>query len=142
MTQTYLDVTQESGATFFSKGITGPIVMLNLMRFKEVADYSAHPEVAPLQPISGREAYELYMAHTLPFLEASGGKVLFTGDAHNFLIGPQTERWDYVLIVRHKSPQVFMAFAQQPDYQTGIGHRTAALEDSRLLPISESDDLS
>jgi hypothetical protein len=31
----------------------------------------------------------------------------------------------------------FFAFASNPAYLAGIGHRTAALEDSRLLPIVE-----
>ena len=139
MAETYLEVTQEAGATFFSKGITGPIVMLNLMRFKDVADYSTYSELAPADPISGREAYEAYMAQTRPFLEESGGEVLFAGEAHNFLIGPQEEAWDYVLLVKHKSPQTFMAFAQNPDYLPALGHRQAAVEDSRLLPITELD---
>lgn len=30
-----------------------------------------------------------------------------------------------------------MAFAQHEAYLQGIGHRTAALEDSRLLPLTE-----
>ncbi len=137
-TKSYLEVTQEAGAAFFSKGITGPIVMLNLLRFKQIADYADYPDLAPAEPISGRAAYDIYMAHTLPFLKESGGEVLFSGNAHNFLIGPQAEKWDYALLVRHQSPQVFMAFAQKSDYQAGIGHRSAAIEDSRLLPISES----
>jgi hypothetical protein len=31
-----------------------------------------------------------------------------------------------------------MAFASNAEYLAGIGHRTAALEDSRLLPLQES----
>lgn len=139
MAEHYLEVTQEAGAAFFSKGITGPIVMLNLLRFKEVADYSGFPELAPADPISGREAYELYEAHTQPFLEASGGEVLFSGRAEKFLIGPQHEEWGYVLLVKHQSPQAFIGFAQNEAYLAGIGHRTAALEDSRLLPILEDE---
>jgi hypothetical protein len=29
----------------------------------------------------------------------------------------------------------FLEFASNPDYLAGIGHRLAALEDSRLLPL-------
>lgn len=139
MKDPYLEVTQEAGAAFFSKGITEPIVMLNLLRFKDVADYAEYPELAPPEPISGRAAYGAYAAHTQPFLEASGGEVLFAGEASNFLIGPQEERWDYVLLVKHKSPQEFLNFAQNSAYQAGLGHRSAALEDSRLLPILEAE---
>jgi hypothetical protein len=53
------------------------------------------------------------------------------------LIGPDSERWDAVLLVQQDSTAAFMAFASNPEYLAGIGHRTAALEDSRLLPLQE-----
>lgn len=71
--QTYLEPTQEAGRAFFMRGITGRVVMLNLLRYRGVADYSATPQLAPAQPISGEAAYRLYMEHTMPYLEQSGG---------------------------------------------------------------------
>lgn len=135
--QQYLEPTQASGRAFYMRGLTGKVVMLNLLRFRAVADYSATPELAPMQPISGHSAYQRYMAHTLPFLESSGGKLLFYGRGGAFLIGPEHERWDAVMLVEQSSTESFMAFAANPAYLAGIGHRTAALEDSRLLPIEE-----
>lgn len=137
----YIEPTQESGKALFMRQIEGAVVMLNLLRFRETADYSGHPELAPAEPISGRAAYELYSAHTLPHLEASGGEVLFMGDGGSFLIGPMDERWDMALLVKHHSVEAFMAFASQEDYLAGLGHRTAALADSRLLPLIERQDL-
>ena len=72
----------------------------------------------------------------MPFLKASGGEVLFFGEGGSFLIGPEEERWDRVLLVRQSSIESFIGFASDQDYLKGVGHRTAALEDSRLLPIS------
>lgn len=135
--QTYLEPTQESGRAFFMRGITGKVVMLNLMRFREVADYSAAPQLASMQPISGEAAYKLYMSHTMPFLEKSGGRVLFYGRGGQFLIGPGDERWDAAMLVEQSSPSAFIAFASNPEYMAGIGHRIAALADSRLLPLEE-----
>ena len=137
MMQSFLEPTQESGAALFLRNISGEVIMLNLLRFREVADYSAYPELAPNEPISGREAYEKYMAHTAPFLQESGGDVIFLGEGGKYLIGPLEEQWDLVLLVRQKSLNDFMAFASNQAYLAGIGHRTAALEDSRLLPIVE-----
>jgi uncharacterized protein (DUF1330 family) len=111
--------------------------MLNLLRFRAVADYAANPGLAPPAPISGRAAYGKYMAHTLPYLEASGGKVLFYGHGERFLIGPADERWDAAMLVSQASAAAFLAFASNREYLAGVGHRTAALEDSRLLPLSE-----
>ena len=133
----YLEPTQDSGRAFVMRGIQGEVVMLNLLRFRKVDDYSATPELAPETPISGAKAYDLYMAHTLPFLKASGGDVMFLGAGGAFLVGPDSERWDMVMLVRQASTESFIAFASDADYLAGTGHRTAALEDSRLLPLSE-----
>ena len=133
----YITVTQEAGAALFSRNITGEIVMLNLLRFREVADYSANPELAPDEPISGQEAYQKYSDITMPHLIKSGGSVVFLGEGGLFLIGPSDERWDVALLVRQKSLADFMAFTTNEGYLAGMGHRTAALEDSRLLPLVE-----
>jgi len=135
-TNRYLEPTQESGRALFARSISGSVVMLNLLRFRPVADYSAAPELAPKAPITGEAAYRLYMAHTLPHLTASGGEVLFFGRGGPFLIGPSEERWDAALLVRQSSVAAFMAFASNQAYLSGIGHRLAALEDSRLLPLT------
>jgi hypothetical protein len=132
---TYLEPTQESGRAFMMRGIQGSVVMLNLLRFRDIADYSASPELVPAEPISGAAAYQLYVDFTLPFLKESGGELLFLGQGGPFLIGPPDERWDAAMLVRQNSVNDFMAFASNPEYLKGIGHRTAALEDSRLLPL-------
>ena len=38
MTQSYLEPTQTSGRAFLQRGIEGRVVMLNLMRYRTVAD--------------------------------------------------------------------------------------------------------
>jgi len=133
--QSYLEPTQESGRDFLMRGIEGEIVMLNLLRFREIADYSGTPHLAPDSPISGAEAYDRYIELTLPHLTESGGGLEFYGVGGGFLIGPPEEHWDVVMLVRHRSVEVFMAFASNEAYLDGVGHRTAAIADSRLLPI-------
>ena len=138
--QTYLEPTQESGRAFVARGIPGAVVMLNLLRFRDVADYSATPHLAPQEPISGANAYGLYIKHTLPHLKKSGGELIFLGKGGNFLIGPTNERWDAVMLVRQRSVKDFIAFASNEEYMEGIGHRIAAIEDSRLLPLIDDED--
>src|SRR4051812_12636843 len=104
----YLEPTQAAGRALWQRGIVGPLLMLNLLRFRAVADYSHAPELAPPQPISGAEAFERYIAHTLPYLHASGGELVFLGDGGQFLIGPERERWDVVMLVRQRSVESFM----------------------------------
>ena len=133
----YLEPTQDSGRAFVMRGITGPVVMLNLLRFREVADYSAAPQLAPDSQISGADAFKRYVDHTLPYLHQTGGDVVFLGDGGQFLIGPVDERWDMVMLVRQQSVSSFLSFANDEAYLAGLGHRTAALADSRLLPLVE-----
>ncbi|MDK8182413.1 DUF1330 domain-containing protein [Paenibacillus sp. UMB4589-SE434] len=133
----YIEPSQRAGMRFMQRGIEGSIVMLNLLRFRDVADYTTNPELTPDVPISGAEAFNRYIEHTLPFLRESGGEVMFLGDGGEFLIGPEEERWDLVMLIRQSSMQSFLAFSSHQDYLAGIGHRTAAIEDSRLLPMVE-----
>lgn len=137
--QRFLDVSQEAGAAFFSRNISGPVTMLNLLRFRDVADYSPNPELRPDEPTSGAEAYQKYIDYTLPFLKESGGNLVLLGKGGQYLIGPQEERWDLVMLVRQNSVSDFMAFSSNEAYLIGLGHRAAALEDSRLLPLVESE---
>jgi uncharacterized protein (DUF1330 family) len=126
----YLAPTQELGRRFVMRGLTGNVVMLNLIRLRTVADYSGFPDLAPESPVSGRAAYDLYIEHTLPYLQKSGGRLDFLAEGGSWLIGPEDERWDLALLVRQKDMETFFGFEQDPDYMKILGHRTAAVEDS------------
>lgn len=140
MKATYIHPTQEAGHKLFTRGIAGPVVMLNLLRCRDIADYSKHESIAPENSISGREAFDLYISHTKPHLSRSGGEILFLGESCDFFIGPEDEKWDLVMLIRQKSLDAFLGFASNEDYLKGVGHREAAIIDSRLLPIVEMKD--
>ncbi len=135
MSEPTLHPTHDNVRALFARKIPGKVVMLNLLKFRETADYSSCPELAPATSISGREAYRLYVEAVEPILKNMGGRLLFVGDGGGFLIGPSDEQWDQVLLVEHQSPEVFLGFAKDESYLAVGGHRTAALEDSRLLPL-------
>ena len=137
MKDTYLYPTQEAGKNLYIRGLKGPVVMLNLLKYRETADYTAAPELAPEGSLSGKEAYNLYIQHTMPFLEKAGSEVLFFGKGGDYLIGPVDEHWDAMILVKHASVEAFMAFAREEGYLKIAGHRMAGLEDSRLLPVTE-----
>ena len=134
MTPTFLSVSDAAGAAFFGRGIVGPVVMLNLLRFHAEADYAADPGLAG-ERCSGRTAFDRYVAHTLPFLRDSGGELLLLADGGPWLIGPPGETWDLAMLVRQASLDSFMAWNSDAAYLAGLGHRTAAVADSRLLPL-------
>ena len=137
--QRHFEPSESAAREYFSRALSGPVVMLNLLRFRAWADYSATPELRPPAPITGEAAYRKYIEHTLPFLETSGGSVLFLGRGGPFLIGPSDERWDAAMLVNQANATSFLAFASNKGYLAGLGHRIAALEDSRLLPLVPHD---
>ncbi len=132
---TYLQPTQQSGAALFKRQIQGEVIMLNLIRLRDTADYSEHPELAPAAPVSGLQAFNLYIEHSMPYLEQMGGELLMLGQGGQFFIGPEDEQWDLVMLVKQSSVASFFNFASNTDYLAGIGHRSAAVMDSRLLPF-------
>ena len=63
MSNRYIDATDEAAMTLFSSGIEGEIQMLNLLRFREDADYTDFPEIKPNEKTTGRTAYQKYIDH-------------------------------------------------------------------------------
>lgn len=122
-----IDPTRESFKQLFDRvPAKGPIVMLNLLAFR---DRAADADGAR----TGRQAYAAYSAAVLPLLAAAGGRVQWVGDAHHALIAPPGEGWDEVLLVEYPSRDAFAAMIQSPAYAAIVHHRTAALRDSRLI---------
>jgi uncharacterized protein (DUF1330 family) len=106
--------------------LEGPIVMLNLLRFKDRADGID-------EGVSGREAYGRYGAATAPFLERVGGRLLLAAEAKTMVIGPEGLEWDLALMVEYPSREKFLEMASDPEYLAVHEHRAAALSDSRLI---------
>lgn len=131
----HLAPSEATARALIARGMETPVTMLNLLRFRAIADYAHAPALAPRAPITGAAAYALYEAGIAPLLAASGGEVLFAGAGGPWFIGPKGEGWDRVLLVRQASVAAFLSFAQDPAAQALGHHRTAALGDSRLLPL-------
>lgn len=110
----------------------GTVTMLNLLKFRDAADYSQHPD-EPAR--TGRDAYAFYAAHALPIVSSYGGRTVFSGNLAETIIGPTGLEWDQVLLVEYPRVATFMEMVQSAEYRAISHHRTAALEDSRLVPI-------
>lgn len=136
-TSGYLDPSENAGRHFVQRGIKGCVIMLNLLRLRSVADYAANPEMTPATPISGAQAFDRYIRHTLPFLRDSGGEVMLLATGGRLPIGPEDERWDIAMLIRQSSVASILSFASNHAHLAGLAHRTAAIEDSRLLPLVE-----
>lgn len=111
-----------------------PVVMLNMLRFREQAVY---PEGSEHAPCSGREAYQRYAQQAIKHVQALGGDAVWLGEVQTTLIGPQDEPWDEVILVRYPSRAAFLKMVSDPNYLNCSVHRTAALVDSRLIAMRE-----
>jgi uncharacterized protein (DUF1330 family) len=108
-----------------------PVVMLNLLRFRDEAWY---PQDAPHPPCSGREAYARYGEAAFRHVRAVGGEPVLQGTPELAVIGPDGE-WDEVVVVRYPSRAAFLRMLADPDYRAVTVHRSAALADSRLVAL-------
>ena len=118
--------TQTQIERLLASGTDEPVVMLNLLRFKEQADGID-------EGMSGREAYMLYGEQVAPFLAAVGGRMLNAVAPSEVVIGPEESEWDLAVLVEYPSRARFLEMAANADYLAIHQHREAALADSRLI---------
>lgn len=104
----------------------GPVVMVNLLRFRERAE-------APDEGLSGEEAYRRYAEKMAAFVESSGGRVLWSGRVGSQLIGAGGEGFHAVALVEYPSRRAFLGIAADPYVQEIGVHRAAGLEGQWLL---------
>jgi uncharacterized protein (DUF1330 family) len=100
-----------------------PIDMVNLLKFRDKAQY---PDGRDAQ-LSGRAAYERYAIAVTKLVEATGGKVLFSGDVSFLTIGKVEQLWDEVALAQYPSRAAFLQMAMSPAYQEIAVHREAGL---------------
>lgn len=110
-----------------------PVVMLNLLRFRELADFTDTDIAPPNDKLSGKKTYGIYSKKVLPMLWAVGGQVLWQGNARTTLIAPEGESWDEALLVYYPSRTKFLEMVTSQPYSKIVGYRSAALLDSRLV---------
>ncbi|MAE95808.1 MAG: DUF1330 domain-containing protein [Deltaproteobacteria bacterium] len=107
----------------FLAGEPEPIVMVNLLKFRDVARYADGRESG----LTGKEAYTLYATEMKKLVEANGGRFIFGGDVESLLLGEVEELWDMVGLVEYSSPQALVEIASSPPFQEIEVHREAGL---------------
>lgn len=114
----------------------GPVVMLNLVRFRDEADYGPDSGHAPC---SGRTAYfERYVpAFRTVAPEYGGTTPVYLGHAHELLVGADGEQWDVVALVQYPDLAALKGILGDERYRRDAApHRVAALADWRFLVTS------
>jgi uncharacterized protein (DUF1330 family) len=105
----------------------GPLVMINLLKFKRDEKNSLE---------QGLAAYDRYGKQVFPLLEKAGAKVLWLGAVDQVVIGASADEWDRVMIVEYPSRKAFSDMISMPEYGKVHDNRDAALENSALLASS------
>ena len=107
-----------------------PVVMLNLMRFRERSlDGNG----------SGWDAYLRYSALTIKLIKAQGGTIIWTGNAEVVALGvPDQHRWDYVALVRYPSRAAFLAMMASPEYARANIERENGCADHAIIATRET----
>jgi len=108
---------------FFGGDEDGAFVMVNLLKFKDRAEYPDGRET----DLSGAEAYALYGAAVVERLAAVGAKPRYSGPVTGLMLGEVEENWDMVALAEYPSLDAMKAMIMSPEYQAISVHRTAGL---------------
>jgi len=115
--------TQEQIKELSEDGHDRPIYMVNLLKFKEKAEYEDGRETE----LTGQEAYGRYGAEVIGHLAKVGGKPVIGGQVTGLRLGVVEELWDSVAIAMYPNRKAMLAMMMDPEYRKSAEHRTAGL---------------
>ena len=118
---------------FMAPGQDGPIYMLNLLKFKEKAEYPDGRDT----DLTGAEAYAVYSAEVAGHLATVGGRPMFAAKVERLMLGEVEELWDTAAIAMYPSRKAMMEIMSSPDYQASAVHRTAGLAGQLNIELVE-----
>jgi uncharacterized protein (DUF1330 family) len=104
----------------------GPVWMVNLMRYRDVAEYSDGRD----STLSGREADDAYAP--LESLAAVGAEVVFFGDVETQLLG-DLPPWDRVAVVKYPTRRSFIDMQERKEFKEQHHHKDAGMEATIIL---------
>lgn len=112
----------------------GPIYMVNLMKYHEVAQYGDGTGVG--KEISGKEADDRYNPTSI--LNKIGADVVFYGDVISNHIGD--EDWDRIGIVRYATRKSFIDMQSRQDFGAKHVHKAAGMARTTLVCCRPEDE--
>ncbi len=115
-------------ASFAKDAEEGPVVMINLLKFKKESDDGEG---------TGAEAYARYARLAAPLVERHGGSMVFSGQTEEHLVGDTDYDWDMVLLVSWPAHQNLLDLAGDEDYEKIAHHRTNGLERTMLIAMTQ-----
>ena len=130
--QNALYPTRERVEALLADTSNDPVVMLNLLKFR---DHAAYPDGRPTD-LTGRQAYELYAAAMQKLVEERGGRFMFAGDVASLVIGVVAAMWDMCALVEYPAAAAFAMIATSPEVAEIGVHRAAGLEGQLLIRVA------
>lgn len=106
------------------KGPDGPIFMVNLLKFKDKAEYEDGRET----DLSGRDAYMIYGRAVTELLPQFGGRGLFAGDVTFLALGQVEELWDEIAIAMYPDRAAMVRMSLSNEWRQIAVHRAAGLK--------------
>ena len=132
MASSYIDPSPANFQAFKDLPRDEPIHMLNLLEYREQAEYPLGHEHAG-KGWSGRRAYEEYGKTSGPIFRRVGGTIVWRGSFQTMVTGPDAKRWHDGFVAQYPNAGAFFEMIKDPEYQQAVVNRTAALVDSRLM---------
>jgi len=114
---------KEQITSFFGGPENGPFVMVNLLKFKETAEYADGSDA----DLSGARAYARYGKGIQACLAAVDGRQIYAGPVTGLMIGEVEELWDMVALVEYPSLAAMQKMMSSPEYRAIEVHRKAGL---------------
>lgn len=108
----------------FALGDDDPILMVNLLKFKDKAEYEDGRETN----LTGEEAYSIYGLEVQEHLKKVDAKLIFSGKVERLMLGEVGELWDVIAIAKYPSRKAMMEMIMDADYQESEKHRAAGLK--------------
>ncbi len=126
----HIDANEEALEAMRQADPSQPIVMLNLLRFREQA-----LDGFGVDGLTGLQAFQRYGQMNEADDVRYGSEPVWLGPAHRTIIGD--EQWDLAILVRYPTRQHFIDKLDDPTYREISLVRAAALIDSRLIELTQ-----
>ena len=139
MTEHYIDPSPDNFQAFKDLPRDEPIQMLNLLRYREQAEYPDGHEHHG-KNWSGRRAYQEYGKTSGPIFIRVGASIVWRGVFQTMVTGPDAERWHDGFVAQYPNSSAFFEMIKDADYQKAVVNRTAALLDSRLVRFAPGEN--
>jgi uncharacterized protein (DUF1330 family) len=117
----------------FALGDDVPFLAVNLIKFKEKAEYADGRETT----LTGEQAYAIYADEVLEHLSKVGAEPI--RGVSRLILGEVEELWDVVAVVRYPNRKAMYQMATSDEYMESEKHRTAGLAGQLNIEVAEGE---